>query len=72
MPNSLTEPRAGGLPPPVLPRRVIQIAPREAHGSSRPGLWALCNDGTMWLHVSSPLNDEQWERVPEIPQGAPQ
>lgn len=53
-------------------RRVIQIASREAHGSSRPGLWALCSDGSLWLHTPNPLADGQWEHVPEIPQGPPQ
>lgn len=60
---------AGGLPPPVPPRRVIQIAPRN--GPHGPGLWALCNDGTMWLFVGHGLSND-WERVIDIPQDIPQ
>jgi|GEM_PF-3731813 len=53
-------------------RKVIQIASPPAagpHGNERNLLFALCDDGTMWLGTES---DEGWywkaiENVPQVP-----
>lgn len=66
-----------------MARKIIQIAAsyegRDHHAGLIPGdrLFALCDDGTVWLHRwqikdthTSPYGDapERWERLVKIPQ----
>lgn len=46
-------------------RKVVQIAPMT---SSPRGLFALCNDGTMWF-LPGRVGDQDpvWETVQEVP-----
>jgi hypothetical protein len=44
-------------------RRAIQIAAAQSIESGGILLYALCDDGTMWVRVGG----GPWERTPEIP-----
>ena len=46
-----------------MKRKVIQIAP--LHSGGYPRLWALCDDGTMWV---SELYSGQWKKYDSIPE----
>ena len=48
---------------PVMKRKVIQIAP--LHSGGYPRLWALCDDGTMWV---SELYSGDWKKYKSVPE----
>ena len=56
-------------------RKIIQIAATggfESETDTDPGeLWALCDDGTLWLWIEaiSGIEPGYWKRWKEIPQG---
>ncbi len=65
------------------PRTVVQIATipgceikdneTEAMYSGRPGIFALCNDGTIWamemrLSQEGPYKTAHWREMPGVPQ----
>jgi hypothetical protein len=52
-----------------LKRRVIQISTLSPlripqNQNQTPRIYALCNDGTMWMHAE----DLGWRQLPDIPQ----
>ena len=49
-------------------RQIIQIAASQAlfYGENTKRLYALCDDGTVW--VTGRVKGIVWEKLPEIPQ----
>ena len=47
-------------------RKIIQIAVTPDTDSYDPVVFALCDDGTVWLR--GPLGDDEWRAQPPIPQ----
>jgi hypothetical protein len=56
----------------ATPRKVIQIAYAQSYVEDQGifgSFFALCNDGTMWLHIYPPREGRPlWERVRAVPQ----
>jgi hypothetical protein len=54
-------------PPEPGPRKVVQIAVCNATGKTSLSLYAVCNDGTAWVHFPA-LDGTPWHQLPPIPQ----
>lgn len=48
-----------------MQRKVIQIAVQSEGDSTMPGLFALCDDGSMYVFS---VESKQWGEIPPIPQ----
>jgi hypothetical protein len=51
-----------------MERKVIQIAVERASEYNHTTLFALCEDGTMWLHEFDRQEDWHWTRIKGIPE----
>jgi hypothetical protein len=62
--------------PPIPGRRVIQVAAIPESDSHSYGVFALCDDGTIWeaffvfAATPTPPHWEPWEQIPPPPGGA--
>lgn len=50
------------------PRKVIQIATHYDSDSAIYVLYALCNDGSMWINYDLLGGELAWKKIPAIPE----
>lgn len=52
-------------------RVVVQIASSgfPAEGNGPDWVYALCDDGSVWLRVATTAPEDPWRRLPDMPQG---
>jgi tRNA G37 N-methylase Trm5 len=53
-----------------MERKVTQIALERASEYNYTTLFALCEDGTMWMHEFVREEDWHWKRIKGIPERA--
>ena len=53
------------------PRKIVQIAVYPPRKGQPECLYALCNDGSVWLNPWSDDGHDEWYSVQAIPQDAP-
>ena len=51
-----------------MERKVIQIEVERASEYNHTTLFALCEDGTLWMHEFAREEDWHWKRIKGIPE----
>ena len=57
--------------PHLPPRRVVQLSVRSEGSETWPAVFAVCNDGTLWMFAMNSdktLSECTWRQLPEVPQ----
>ncbi len=51
----------------MIDRKIIQIAVIKSEGAHVVGVYAVCDDGTLWRTTSGVTLSDEWVQLPKIP-----